>query len=383
MSKSNFTLSAEAKRAISTAGVAPGIPPLDVDAPPTSFFEFWKPDVFYLPMKLYALWLAIKYRGATLPTVSNPLIEYGGLVGESKDQIDSLIPQQLRQYFPKHTAVSRSEKGDVERELQAALAHLREADIGFPCIAKPDVGCRGAGVQRIENAADLRNFIQDFPSDEKIVLQEIIDYPGEAGVFYIRYPGEEKGRIFSLTLKYFPHVLGDGKSTLRQLIESDWRAGALSHIYLERHTERLEEVLPEGALFRIAYAGSHSRGTIFRNGNALINPKMEAFFDHFSQQIPEFYFGRIDVRFQNATDLEDGENLKVLEINGAGGEATHIWDSKTSLWEAYRVLAAQYDALYKIGALNRKRGFKPIPFSELMAAVKHHDRLMVSYPTTH
>ena len=35
-------------------------------------------------MAIYYLWLAIKYRGAMLPTAANPGIFSGGIVGESK-----------------------------------------------------------------------------------------------------------------------------------------------------------------------------------------------------------------------------------------------------------------------------------------------------------
>ena len=142
-------------------------------------------------------------------------------------------------------------------------------------------------------------------------------------------PDEEKGKIISITLKYFPYVTGDGKSTLKELIENDPRAGLLSHIYLPRHEHRWDMVLPEGQAFRIAFTGSHSRGTIFKNGNQYITEKMCERFDEITKEIPEFYFGRIDVRFKSMGDLETGDNMRILEINGATGEVTHVWDSKT------------------------------------------------------
>jgi hypothetical protein len=93
---------------------------------------------------------------------------------------------------------------------------------------------------------------------------------GEAGVFYVRLPGEKSGFIFSLTLKYFPYVTGDGKTTLGKLIENDWRAGLIKDVYLKRHEKRLDDVIPKIQNFRLAFTGSHSRGTIFRNGNSFI-----------------------------------------------------------------------------------------------------------------
>jgi len=89
---------------------------------------------------------------------------------------------------------------------------------------------------------------------------------GEAGIFYCRRPGQPQGRIISITPKYFPYVTGDGWRTLRQLILGDARAGRLSHLYLRRHTARLDEVPAPGEAIRLAFAGSHSRGAQRRPG---------------------------------------------------------------------------------------------------------------------
>ena len=50
-------------------------------------WEFWPAWMFYPPVAIYCLWLAIKYRGLTLPTAANPGMFSGGLVGESKQAI--------------------------------------------------------------------------------------------------------------------------------------------------------------------------------------------------------------------------------------------------------------------------------------------------------
>src|SRR5262249_33785161 len=47
-------------------------------------WEFWPAWLFYLPVAVNYLRLAIKYRGFTLPTAANPSIFSGGFVGESK-----------------------------------------------------------------------------------------------------------------------------------------------------------------------------------------------------------------------------------------------------------------------------------------------------------
>jgi len=259
---------------------------------------------------------------------------------------------------------------------------MNAAGISMPVVAKPDIGCRGVGVQPIRSTQDLSNYLADFPQGAGLVLQEMIEHEAEAGVFYVRLPGEDKGRIFSLTLKYFPHVIGDGVSTLKELIQADVRAGLLQHIYLPRHKDNLHLVLPQGEPFRLAFAGSHSRGTIFRDGAAFITPDMEQAFDEVARSIPEFYIGRFDLRFESMDKLQRGEGFRLMEINGAGGEATHIWDRKTRLREAYATLFEQNRLLFEIGYRNRKRGFKPPSIWRLYEAYRRETSLNPHYPST-
>lgn len=358
-----------------------GMPPMDEDAPPISYFEFWPSWRFYTPLFFYGLWLSLRYGGLTLPSAANPHFDNGGIVGESKVKILDLVASaKSKKFVAPYVSLQRKPKAQIT--YQNALEEMADNGVQFPVVAKPDNGCRGMGVQPIYNESYLKPYIEKFPEGEIFILQELIDYEGEAGVFYVRQPDEEQGQIISLTLKYFPYVTGDGESTLKELIEKDLRAGILSHIYLPRHQHRWDMVLPKGQSFRIAFTGSHSRGTIFKDGNQYITEKMRQHFDEITREIPEFYFGRIDVRFKSMNDLETGKHLKILEINGATGEVTHVWDSKNTLWRAYKDLMNQYKMLYQIGAKNRKRGFKTDSLLSLLKEYSTYKKLIERYPQT-
>lgn len=359
------------------------LPDLVTGTPPLSYFEFWPTSLFYLPMKIYGLYLVARYRGLMLPTIANPLFDMGGFHGESKAQIHTQVPEELYPQFAHTLDLEKTEGLSDEEITDRGIALLNKEGWNYPVIVKPDVGMRGMGVQRLFGPNDLLQYVQAFPAGAKMIFQQMYDYPCEVGLFYIRKPDEEKGRIFSLTVKYFSFVVGDGKSTLKELIENHERFGKIAHVYLPRHKDKWDMVLDEGENYRIAFAGSHSRGTIFKNGNHLITPEMEEAWDRFSKKIPEFYFGRFDVRFHHLEDLETLENLKIVEINGAGAEATHIWDSKTSLLEAYKTLMKQYRYMYEIGAQNRKRGFKPVGFRAFLKRMKKVDAFTELYPPTH
>jgi hypothetical protein len=356
------------------------MPPLD-DAPPLSRFEFWPPYLFYLPVWAWIAWLSLRHRGIRLPLVANPALPASGLVGESKSQVLDAFGAEGRRWIAPYVTFERR-RGAVEPLARDALAVLAEAGLALPIVAKPDLGCRGAGVRPIRSVAELMAYLHAFPVGQTIVLQQLVDAEGEAGVFYLRHPGSAQGEIFSLTLKYFPHVTGDGRATLRQLIADEPRAGRLQHLYLPRHAERLDDVVPAGARVRLAFAGSHSRGAIFRNGAPFVTEAMRARFDAIANAIPGFCFGRFDVRFDDFAAFRRGEGFRIVECNGAGAEATHIWDSRTRLRDAYATLFSQFAHLWRIGAANRRLGHRPEPWSDFIDRWRAERRLVQSYPPT-
>lgn len=357
-----------------------GMPQFDPSGPPTSYFEFWPGKLFYAPVVAWCIWLALRHGHPLALTASNPSFPAGGLVGESKLAIMGLARGHAKEMIAPFAGFTVSE--DRADTLARAELALDAAKLSFPLVMKPDMGCRGVGVQLARQPCDLKRYIDAFPAGHAIVLQDYVPYEAEAGVFYIRYPGEAHGRIISITLKYFPHVTGDGTATLRQLIEADPRAGKLRHLYLPRHRDKLDRVVPAGEHVRLAFAGSHSRGTIFRNGTHLVTEAMERAFDRIADDIPGFHFGRFDLRAESINALQQGRDFRIVEINGAGGESTHIWDRKTTLTEAYRALFQQFEHAFRIGAANIKRGHRPTGIAELIRLWRLERNLVGHYPPT-
>jgi hypothetical protein len=367
-----------------------GMPAFDQTGQPLSFFEFWPMWAFYPPVVVYVLWLMLRYRGILLPTVANPSFPGGGFFGESKAEILTLAVQHAAQWVAPFVTLDRptlpTPLADDDAALAAlthsALAKLEAAGLALPVVAKPDLGCRGAGVRLVRTPEALRDYLRAFPAGERLLLQRYVPFEGEAGVFYSRHPNQPTGQIISVTLKYFPYVYGDGARTLRQLILDDPRAGKLAHLYLPRHTVRLDTVPPQGEAIRLAFAGSHSRGAIFRNGTALVTPQMLQSFDAIAKSIPEFYFGRFDIRFEDFAQVQQGLGFTIVEANGAGAESTHIWDRQTSLLTAWADLMKQYRLLFQIGRSNVNRGFKPLTLAEFRRWHRREKTLTPLYPST-
>lgn len=364
-----------------TAISVAGLPPLDPDAPPVSFFEFWPAWAFYAPVWLWILGLMICHRSIRLPLLANPRFPAGGLVGEEKSTLFSLFTGPERDRLPDWMLVKRW-CGPAEQQLPIVESRMLAAGLCYPVVAKPDIGCRGAGVRPLRSRAELRRYLADFPAGGRLLIQRMVDLEGEAGVFYVRQPGQARGSIISLTLKYFPHVVGDGHATLRELILHDPRAGLVPHLYFDRFAGRLDEIPPAGAVQRLVFSGSHSKGAIFRNGNAWITEAMRARFDAIADGIPEFHFGRFDVRFGDFEAFRRGENFSIIEFNGAGAEATHIWDSNTRLVDAWRTLFCQFSILFRLGAANRARGFRPESWRAFFRRWRAEKNLAGRYPLT-
>ena len=119
------------------------------------YWEFWPAWLFYPPVVIYCLWLAVKYRGLSLPTAANPGIFSGGLVGESKSS--TLL--DLFATSPEVTAEAALVTGDSSAARLSSLDNLcARLQLKYPYILKPDVGQRGVGIKLIrspEQAAEL------------------------------------------------------------------------------------------------------------------------------------------------------------------------------------------------------------------------------------
>src|SRR6516162_7965042 len=66
--------------------------------------------------------------------------------------------------------------------------------------------------------------------------------------------------------------------------------------------------------------------------------------------------------------------FKVLELNGAGSEPTHVYDPSISIWRTYRILANHWKEMFEIGAANRRRGVEPASLCELWRTYKNRAR---------
>ena len=205
--------------------------------------------------------------------------------------------------------------------------------------------------------------------------------PGhELGVFYYRYPGEERGRILSITDKRIPEVEGDGKQTLERLILNDPRAVCMADHYLEVQADAASRIPQVGERVPLVELGTHCRGAIFLDGSRLRTAELVGTIDRISREYHGFFFGRYDLRVPDLNELKHGRGFKILELNGVTSEATHIYDPAIGLAAAYRVLFRQWRIAFEIGAANRGRGVPTSGPMELLRLLAEYRRSSRSHP---
>ncbi|QUX95069.1 D-alanine--D-alanine ligase [Marinomonas sp. CT5] len=359
-----------------------GMPLLQIEEETSiSPYEFMPSWFFYAPVVAQSLLLGLRHGDVCLPLIANPSIKLSGMVGESKTDILNLAGPFAKQWIEPFITLTKTQQSSAI-QLENALQAMTEAQLSFPIVAKPDLGCRGVGVKLLKSVDQLQDYIETFPSSAQFLLQRKAPYQAEAGVFYVRYPGRKQGEIISITLKYAPSVVGDGTHSLKQLIERCPRAGQLTHLYFPRHTQKLDWIPAEGEEYPLAFAGSHSRGSIFRNGNQYITEALTRQLDEILKDVEGYYYGRLDIKFADIESFMAGEQFSILEMNGASSEATHIWDRNTKLSEIFSTLLKQYRILFEIGALQKKRGFRSPSIRSLLKAWREEKSLTQHYPST-
>ena len=333
-------------------------------------WEHWPTLLFYIPLAPFFIYRAIKARHPIHYVATNPNILYSGNGTESKFETLSLVPEKYR---PKGVLISKKNKG------QSVKDQINNLPFDYPIIAKPDIGFRGYLVKKIENKKILLNYLNQIDTD--IILQEFIPYHNELGIFYHRIPGNKKGKITSVTIKKFISVVGDGKSTLSQLIKNDSRAFLYYKIFKNIHKSNMDKVYQKGKKIVLTEIGNHSKGTQFLNGNHLIDNNLENFMDNLCAQIEGWYYGRLDIKFKDYESLLKGKDFKILEVNGIISEPTHIYDptsEDSSFINCVKTINDHWDIMDNIAIKNHKMNGvkypKLFPYLKNMYWLRSHSK---------
>lgn len=285
----------------------------------------------------------------------------GGFIMDSKIEIYDLIPQK---FYPETKFVKEKTPFDEIEKL------LETSKIRFPFIVKPDIGLRGSAVKKVTNITELEAY--HYKANFDYLLQDLIQYENEVGIFYVRFPHESNGRITGIVAKEFLIIEGNGCLTIEELLKSNPRYELQLAALEKEYGNQLKTILATGEKRNLVPYGNHARGAKFLDYSNLISAELTKVIDEMCLQIPEFYFGRMDLMYNTWEELEQGKNFSVVELNGSASEPTHIYDPKHSLFFAWKELARHISYMYHISVENHKRGYPYLSHKVGMEQYKLH-----------
>ncbi len=322
-------------------------------------WEYWPAAITNIPVVLFWLYFALRSRDLFFFSRVNPVIETGGVLGESKISILERIPKQL---IPATIFVRRA-----HFKKQDLLLALKKAEIKFPIICKPNVGERGFLVEKIDGTELLIAYFDRVKVD--FLIQTFVDLPAEYSILCHRFPDQERATITSICMKEYLTVTGDGLKTVKQLIGDHPRASLqLKRMSMEK-SPLLKSVPRSGEEILLEPIGNHCRGTKFLNANHLITDELEDFFSQLMGRLDGIYYGRFDLKCKS---LCETETLRVLEFNGVASEPAHIYDPEYPLYQGYRDVFDHWKIIYQISKAQKVKGVESMSFSEAWMSLRDH-----------
>ncbi|MEO1008581.1 MAG: alpha/beta fold hydrolase [Planctomycetota bacterium] len=349
--------------------------------------EFWPTWLNHVLLAPTYIRQYIRYGHPVLFTAANPGIPgAGGFVGERKSLIVRDLEAAGAPVLPVELIPAGGDADARVRYAERAIAERPELG-GYPIVCKPDVGERGLAVRVCDDAAELRAHIEGVPA--AIILQRFDPAPHEIGLFWVRQtpPGRPdagglEGEIFAITRKVFPRIEGDGVHTLRELVLDDDRFRVQEPVFARRFGRAIDLVPPRGEVVRLGLAGNHSMGCRFEDAAELITDALTHAIDRVCRQYPDadgtpggLDIGRFDIRYADEESLMRGEGFSIVELNGSSAEATNVYDPRRTWWWAINVMSRQWAHAYRLGAMRRELGVRPVGPIELIRMSRRHQEV--------
>lgn len=318
-------------------------------------WEYWPVYIFNIPVVMTWLWFAMRNRDLFFFALTNPGIKTGGFFGESKSETLMHIPEAYR---PKTILWQAPIKEEVVAEL------FQQSGLQFPIIAKPKIGERGWLVSPIHSLDELKNYLRSHPID--FILQPFLEMPMEVSIMVHQSPDGSQGKVSSICQKEFLHVVGDGISTLEELILDSDRAFLQINKLRGKLGVRMQEVPAKGEYLLLEPVGNHCRGTKFINRNDQSDDAIRAVMVDLLRTMPEVNYGRFDMKITSWDELRQGRGIQILEFNGTSSDPAHIYDPGYSLLKAYKDIAYHWGVMAAISMANRRAGKKRKTFKKII-----------------
>ena len=274
-------------------------------------------------------------------------------------------------------------KGDIVVSFEEARAVARE--IGYPVAVKPVVGHKGIGVTAdVRDASELEfafgRALKAISEDQP--KQVIVEKSISGADFRLLCVN---GRFVAATERRPASVIGDGRSTISELIKRENRTlarmdtptSALSKIqcdesmemYLEEQRLSLDSVIEAGTTIYLRKVANLSAGGVSIDATPTVHPDNIILAQDIAQHFRLTCLG-IDVIARNLAKSWKSGDFGILEINSAPGIFMHL---NPAAGESIDVPSHILDTFFESGAAARIpiMTFNQISVQELQETIDH------------
>jgi len=228
--------------------------------------------------------------------------------------------------------------GDVFSGLTADIVKPYVKELGYPVVLKPDWGSHGDNVFiRLQNYKQLNKAINCFVEfegeDTPFIVEEY--FKGFEHRIFITQKGD-----FAILKREPAHVIGDGISTIRQLIKIENKrrkeikkksASALCPIVVDEHVKKF--LKEEGKTFNdipkknekvyLRLTSNIAKGGLSHNLTKEAHPSVIEIAKKVAKIIPLPFMG-IDFITEDITKPQTYNSYRILEVNSSPGFAMHM-----------------------------------------------------------
>ncbi|MBX2889108.1 MAG: hypothetical protein KF829_10720 [Ferruginibacter sp.] len=326
-------------------------------------WESWNSFIKYIPLIPVWCWYCIRSGNFWFFTAANPTLTFGGMEGETKEEMYNHLPEGT---FPKSVFIEH------EFGFDEVMRRIEKAGITFPLVVKPNVGMMGYMFRKVQNWEELEKYHHAI--NTKYVVQHLVDFPLEVGLFYYRMPDSNHGTISGLLTKTPPYIIGDGVNNIEQLLDKHEGVRFKRDELKRKHSSYLAAILPFGERFFLSDASNRTQGGDLKSIHSEIDERLVAVMDKISIFSNSFFYGRYDIKCKSIEDLKEGKNFYILEFNGSGSGVQQIFGNGYSLFKAVSIIAHHWKMMYRISNFNLKRGIGKWAFMDGMRVLKKAQR---------
>ena len=316
---------------------------------------FWVSHHFYWQSLFHYFLYSARFRSFTFFSACDPAIELGGMLDENKSDIYKLLPPK---YVPKTINL---------RPPDLDLNEVKEWGVQFPLIVKPNIGFRGYKVALVNDPEELQSYLLQQDPHREWLIQEYLDHKREYSLLFYRFPDGSRYGISSLIEKIYPYVTGDGKSTLKTLVEEYENAFLDREEFKRRMRDQLDVIPQEGEKVQLETIGNYSRGSKFYSLMDDIDEDLiAATLSHF-KEVEDMDFFRMDFKADDLDAYKAGR-FGILEINGTKSEPLHIYDRRYGFWDRSKTLIDHWKIIAAI--VSNRRSISNYQFPSTKVGLK-------------